>query len=88
MNLNLKKNDFEFMKILGDQKLILSQSSKKLVITQWMVQRIYNNLNECGMLKSKKKGRKRLVKLNKNGHYFNAWYQRNKMRIGKDDNSR
>ena len=81
IDLNLKERDFEFMVYLSYKELTLSQIKEKLGITKWEVQRIFNNLNKSGMLISRKEGRKRMVRLSRNGHYFNDWYQRNKIKI-------
>ncbi len=81
IDLNLKKRDFEFMRYLAYKELTLSQIKDELKITKWEVQRIFNNLNESEMLISRKEGRKRLVRLSKNGYYFKSWYLRNKLKI-------
>ncbi len=80
--LNLKKKDFEFMKILNNNEMPLGMIGSKMGIEKYEIQRIFNNLVKSGMIISRKEGRKRLVKLIKNGKYLNDWYQRSKIGIG------
>ena len=81
-DLNLKKRDFEFMKVVGKETLSLGYIKQKMKLEKYEIQRIFNNLARAGMVDSKKVGRIRVIKLNKNGHYFRDWYQRNKIKIG------
>jgi predicted transcriptional regulator len=78
MNITLKQKDFEFLTYLADRELTLTQISQELGITKWDVQRVFDNLQEAGMIKSKKKGRERLVKITKNGEYFRDFYLKQK----------
>lgn len=76
MMINLKEREFVFMKILGEKERSLGVIGSEMKLGKFVIQRIFNKLEESGMLDSRKDGRERLVKLNKNGKYFNEFYKR------------
>ena len=76
MEIALKEDDFEFMRILGKNELSLGKIREELGTEKSKTQKIFNNLNKRGMIDSRKEGRERLVKLNSNGRYFLAFYLR------------
>ena len=78
IEINLKKKHFKFMKILNSKELSLGMIVSKMGLKKYEIQRIFNSLEKSGMVLSRKQGRKRLVKLNKNGKYFNEFYKRQK----------
>lgn len=75
-NISLRKKDFEFMRILGNREISLGKIGSKLRLDKYKIQRIFNNLEKADMIISRKEGRRRFVKLNKNGKYFNEFYKR------------
>ena len=78
MEIVFKEKDFEFLKTLKNKELTLKEIGSKLKIQKQYIQRIFKNLEKSGMLESRKKGRNRFVKLNKNGRYFLNFYLRGK----------
>ena len=78
MMINLKERDFVFMKILGEKELPLGVLGSKMGLHKFSIQRIFNKLEQSGLIDSRKDGRERLVKLNKNGKYFNEFYKKQK----------
>lgn len=82
MNITLRKNDFEFLRYLANRELALKQIGEELGITKWEVQRVFDNLQESGMVKSRKEGRERFVKITKNGIYFREFYLRQRRKNG------
>ena len=76
IEINLKKKHIKFMKILNSKELSLGVIGSKMGLKKYGTQRIFNSLEKSGMVVSRKQGRKRLVKLNKNGKYFNEFYKR------------
>jgi len=78
--IKLDEKDFEFLRYLADRELTLTQIREELGITKWDIQRVFDNLQKSGMIKSKKEGRERMVKITKNGEYFRDFYLRQKRR--------
>ena len=76
--INLKKKDFEFMKILNNNEMALGEIGSKMRLEKYEIQRIFNNLQKADMIISRKEKRKRLVKITKKGKYFNEFYKRQK----------
>lgn len=80
MEITLKEKDFGFLMYVADRELALKQIREELGITKQEVQRIFDNLQEAGMIRSRKEGRERFVKLTKNGNYFREFYRRQSRR--------
>ena len=78
MEIVFKKKDFEFLKTLKNKELTLKEIGLKLGMIKQYTQGIFKNLEKSGMLESRKEGRNRFVKLNKNGRYFLNFYLRRK----------
>ena len=70
--ITIRKQDWEFLKILGKNKMTLSEIQKKLNSKGKVCesQKIYNKLINTGLIQSKKEGRNREVKLSSSGLYF------------------
>ena len=76
MKIAFKEKDFEFLKALKNKELTLKEIGLKLGMIKQYTQGIFKNLEKSGMLESRKEGRNRFVKLNKNGRYFLNFYLR------------
>lgn len=67
MEIKLKERDFVFMKILGEKELSLGIIGSKMGLNKFVMQRILDKLEKSGLVDSRKDGRERLVKSNKDG---------------------
>lgn len=65
MEIKLKERDFVFMKILGEKELSLGVLGSKMGLNKFVMQRILDKLEKSELINSRKDGRERLVKLNK-----------------------